>query len=290
MTGSGPGVVRVPGEHGPGIVVHDLGGRGIPVVLAHATGLHGLVWRPLADAVTEHLRCFSFDARRHGDSRPGPGDDHAWPEMARVALAVIDGLGLDQPVGVGHSSGASILLLAEQARPETFRALYCFEPVIVPVHPPLGRDRDNWLAQAARRRREVFASRREAYAHYAAKPPFSTLAPAALAAYVDHGFHDLPDGRVQLKCHREHEALVHEMATDHDAFARLPTVGCPVLVAYGGCSEAWVPALVEAQTAPLPDVTVEVLAGLGHLGPLEDPAAVARSLLRFVAAHGGRRG
>ena len=59
------------------------------------------------------------------------------------------------------------LLMAEQARPGTFAALYCFEPVIVPADPPLGRDDDSFLGAQARRRRTTFGSRDEACRHYA---------------------------------------------------------------------------------------------------------------------------
>ncbi|MBA2436887.1 MAG: alpha/beta hydrolase, partial [Acidimicrobiia bacterium] len=50
MNASAPAdaVPRVTTTDGVDIAVHDLGGRGRPLVLAHATGLHGLVWQPLA--------------------------------------------------------------------------------------------------------------------------------------------------------------------------------------------------------------------------------------------------
>lgn len=278
-----PATTTVRSVDGVDLVAHDLGGTGPAVVFIHATGLHGLVWLAVADQLVDRYRCVSYDARGHGDSGGRPGGDYAWPGQADDVLAVVDGLGLERPSGVGHSAGATVLLLAEQARQGTFRKLYCYEPVIVPVDPPLGPDPGNWLAAAARRRRDTFASRDQAYDHYRAKPPLSSLSAVVLRAYVDHGFEDLPDGGVRLKCRRETEAAVHEMATAHDAFARLADVACPVLVAGGSSSDAFAPALVAAQVAPLPDARVEVLPGLGHLGPLEDPGAAAASIHRFLA-------
>jgi pimeloyl-ACP methyl ester carboxylesterase len=279
--GPADAVPRVTTTDGVDIAVHDLGGRGRPLVLAHATGLHGLVWQPLAAELIDDFRCFSLDARGHGDSGLPAGLDFAWSGLALDILAVIDGLGLDRPWGVGHSSGGAAMLLAEQNRPGTFAALYCFEPTVLAADPPLGRDPDNWMAMGARRRRERFASRQEAYENYASKPPFSGVDPAALQAYVDHGFADLPGGDVELKCRGEHEALVHEMASAHDAYAHLGEVRCPVMLACGEGTEAFGPNLIKAQATRLPDVHTEVVPGVGHLGPLEDPPAVAASVRRF---------
>src|SRR5215210_4499717 len=110
---------------GVAIAVHHLGGSGPPVVMAHATGLHGLVWSPLAAALSDELTCIAFDQRGHGRSGDPPGLDFDWAGFGRDAIAVVDGLGLERPLGVGHSSGAAGLLLAEEARPGTFAGLYC---------------------------------------------------------------------------------------------------------------------------------------------------------------------
>ena len=281
---------RVVADDGVVVAVHDLGGTGPPIVFAHATGLHGLVWRTLAAHLSDSFACVSFDERGHGDSGRPEDLDFDWRGFARDSLAVVDGLGT-APFGVGHSSGATALPLAEQARPGTFRALYCYEPVVVPADPPLGRDLGNWLAAGARRRREVFASRDEARHNYVGKGPFDRWSPEALADYVEHGFADQADGTVRLKCRGQDEALVYEMATAHDGFARMGAVRCPVMVAHGGDTEAMSPPAVTGLVERLPDVRVEVLPGLGHFGPLEDPAAVAASIRAFLrAAVDGARG
>ncbi|HEX2041781.1 MAG TPA: alpha/beta hydrolase [Acidimicrobiales bacterium] len=273
---------------GVAVANHELGGSGPAILFSHATGLHGLVWAPLASHLQDAFRCVSLDHRGHGDSGTPPGLDFDWRGLARDVLAVVDGLALGDagaPVfGVGHSSGGTAVLLAEQARPGTFAALYCFEPILVAADPPLGRDTGNWLAAGARRRREVFGSREEARDQYAAKPPFADWSAEALEAYVGHGFEDLPDGTVRLKCRGENEALVYEMATAHDGFARLARVRCPVLLAGGETSDAFTPAARAALLERLPDARVEVVPRLGHFGPLEDPAAVAASIRRFLAA------
>lgn len=282
--------VRVPGVDGLELVVHHVGGpgpgagQGSDVVLAHATGFHGRVWQPLAEHLGPTARCVAPDLRAHGDSSLPPGLDLDWHGFADDLLAVVDGLGLAHPVGVGHSSGATALLLAEQARPGRFRALYCYEPVLVPVDPPLGPDPDSWLGEQARARRATFDSRREALDHYAHRRGLSDLDPAALEAYVDHGLADAPDGTVRLKCRPAHEARVYELATAHDAFVHLGRVCCQVTLARGGRSDAFGRRHADAVAARLTAARHEEHAGLGHLGPLQDPRAVADSIRAVVEA------
>jgi pimeloyl-ACP methyl ester carboxylesterase len=55
-------------------------------------------------------------------------------------------------------------------------------------------------------------------------------------------------------------------------------VRCPVTLACGERTDTVLPQILELMAARLADGRVEVLPVLGHLGPLEDPEAVARSV------------
>lgn len=275
----------VSSSNGVRLAVYDLGGDGRPLVLAHATGFCGMVWRPVAERLRDRFRCVTFDMRAHGDSTPPVDGDLAWEGFGDDVLAVIDALGLVRPFGAGHSSGAAALLLAEEARPGTFRALWCYEPIVLPVDPPIGRQESNPLAEGAERRRVVFASRDEAYANFASKPPFDRLHPEALRAYVEHGFREVPEG-VRLKCDPAHEAEVYRMMGEHRAFAGFGSIACPVTLVCGADTDAIGPRLIAAQAAALPHGRTEVLDGLGHFGPMEDPDRIAASIATALAGPG----
>lgn len=265
--------------------VHDLDDGGAPMLLAHATGFHGLVWTPFAAHVRGY-RMWAPDLRGHGDAN-APGDRRfEWRGFADDLLAVVDALALVQPVGVGHSKGGAALLLAEQRRPGTFRALYLYEPVVFPTIGSLPEGVENPLAEGALRRRAEFASHDAAYDNFAAKPPFDALAPDALRAYVDHGFEPTPEGTVRLKCRPEDEAQVYRMGAAHDGFDHLGELTCPVVVARGR-PEPFGPASVAPQIAErIPRGRLEEHPDLGHFGPLEDPAAIAAAALAFFASVG----
>jgi pimeloyl-ACP methyl ester carboxylesterase len=275
-----PTAGRVTTPDGVGITYYDLGGNGPTLLLAHATGFCGPALAPLAAHLGATFHCIALDERAHGASDPPPQENFDWHGFAADVLTVVDHLGLEHPFGFGHSCGGAALLLAEEARPGTFAALYCFEPVIYPGDEPLApMTEGNPLATGALRRRAVFGSRREAIENYAGKAPFDRLDPDALAAYVDNGFAPVDGNGITLRCRPEYEAQVYAHAFSHDAFAHLAEVRCPVTLACGADTDGFGPDLLAAFAQRLAVPAVAVLPAMGHFGPLEDPAAVADSVL-----------
>lgn len=275
---------------GVSLALHDLGGAGPPLVLCHPTGFHALIWAPVAAELNSTHHVWAVDLRGHGDSSLPTTGSLDWDGMADDVLATLDYLddlhdtrhlgGSTSVVAAGHSMGGAALLGAEATRPGLFASLWLFEPI---VFPPVDRSvlPANPLAAAARRRTATFDSREAALANYAAKAPLANLHADALAAYVRHGFRDLPDGRVGLKCQPETEAQIFEGAVNNGVFGRLDDVKCPVTVAASG--DGGYPAQgAELVAETLPDSRLERFDELTHFGPMEDPSAIARSILATV--------
>jgi pimeloyl-ACP methyl ester carboxylesterase len=263
------------------IATYDWGGDGDPVLLAHATGFHGRVWAPVARRlVAAGRRVCSFDFRGHGDSDRSP-DGYHWEGFATDVLAVVDALGLaGDPalLAVGHSKGAAGLLLAEERAPGTFARLWCYEPIVVPSDEPGEPQPDFPLAVGARRRRATWGSSDEALTSYGSRPPFDALDPEALRAYVEHGLHRRDDGLLELKCRPADEADVYAMQFAHGAYRDLEGVRCPTVVACGELTTAIPPAVAAMLVDRLPHARLEVMPGLGHFGPIEDPDAAVVSM------------
>ena len=270
--------------------VHDFGGSGRPVLAAHATGFNGLVWRPLAAALTD-ARVVAPDFRAHGGSPVPRGADLNWERFADDVLVTLDAVGWigelaptdPKPVGIGHSMGGAALLLAELRRPGTFAGLWVYEPIIFPPEVrPFMEDVDHPLAAGARRRRSSFASRQAAIDTYGAKPPMNTFDQLALEAYVEGGFVDAPDGTVTLACKPDDEARTYETSMTCTAYERLADVSCPVVVVRG-VLEPWGPAaIVEPAAEALPRGRVVAHDELSHFGPMEDPAGLAAEISAFL--------
>ncbi|MCY4195219.1 MAG: alpha/beta hydrolase [bacterium] len=270
---SGPAMVD--SSKGARVALHDLGGTGPTVLLAHANGFCGLMWQPVARELAAAAHCWALDFRGHGDSVSGPEEDYDWAGMADDVLAAVDAIQPAPRLAAGHSLGGAAILKAEQARPGTFDRAWVYEPVTIPESflPP---DGVKALGDIARSRKELFESRQAAYDRYAARPPFSLLDPEVLRAYVDRGFRDLPDGTVTMKCAREAEAAIFDNA-DRTAFDRLGEVGAAVTVAVSADTDP--PALVAPLVAKqLPHAALERFDDLTHFGPLQDPPRIAAAI------------
>ena len=269
---------------GVAIAVHEHGGSGRPTIFCHATGFHGAVWEPMSTALGDGFERWAIDFRAHGASVVAPGTPLPWMAVRDDLLAVVDDLGAEpgQLLGVGHSMGGAALLLAEQARPGTFAALWLYEPIAPPRGAIPASEGGNHLAEGARRRRPSFASIEAALANFASKPPLDVARADALHAYVRHGLVPGEDGMVHLACRPADEARLYEGGGAHGAFERLGEVECPVLLA---CSaEPFGPALFAPAVAEaLPNGRLEVHEHLTHFGPLEAPAELAASVRELAS-------
>ncbi len=271
--------MRVPSTDGVTLELHDLGGDGPTLLIAHATGFCAGAYRPLAARLAADFHVWALDFRAHGEATRPAGDDLGWRGMADDVLAVADALDDGPLLAFGHSMGGACLVAAELRRPGTLRAAHLFEPIIVPA----GFDSlpgGNPLANAARRRRPGFPSRLEALDRYASRPPLGTFRADALSAYVEHGFVDAPDGTVRLRCLPEDEAAVFE-ASGKPLIADVGAVTTPIVVGCGSRDASpgpadFAPAIADA----LGDATLVRYGHLSHFGPFQDPDTLAEDVTR----------
>ena len=189
------------------------------------------------------------------------------------------------PLGFGHSCGGAAVLLAEEARPGTFDALYCFEPVIFPVSWPGRGVRANPMSAAARRRRETFPSAEDAFVNFSVQTPVSrTSTPKCSACYVEDGFETVPPARRRRRPGRPASMPAATtrppstpLALSHGAFGRLGR-SLPCGAGLRGADRCIRARRPRGGCRPPPGRTHRGHAGLGHFGPLAGPRSVAASV------------
>lgn len=272
--------MRIASTDGVELEVHDLGGDGPTLLIAHATGMCAGAYLPMAASLRSRFHVWALDFRAHGRSTVPASGELGWTGMIDDVLATVDALGGGPVAAFGHSMGGACLMGAELRRPGTIRRAFLFEPIIVPS----GFDGPgpNPLAEAARRRRSGFSSRAEALSRYASRPPLGTWRADALHAYVEHGFADAADGSVRLRCAPEHEAAVFE-GSGKPLIRDMATVTTPAVVAFGSRDQGLSPADFAPMVADaLPAGEGRSYAHLDHFGPFQDPPTLAEDATAFL--------
>jgi pimeloyl-ACP methyl ester carboxylesterase len=182
-------------------------------------------------------------------------------------------------IGVGHSAGGAQLMMAELELPGRFAGLVLVEPIVFP--PPYGRFPDNPMSNAARRRRDRFRSRQEAFDNWNRKPAFAAWDDRALWAYVDGGLRPEADHYV-LKCSRDIEAETFIAATEHRAWDRLSELEVETLVVAGEHSTTHQERFLEDMTERMGRASYEIIPGTSHLVWMERPDLIAAAVAQVV--------
>jgi pimeloyl-ACP methyl ester carboxylesterase len=114
-------------------------GQGIPLLVQHTAGSHGVQWRHLFEEprITDHFRLIAYDLPFHGKSVP-PVTQSWWAEEYRLTLARATGLAvtmartleLDRPVFMGCSVGGLLALDLARYHADEFRAVIALEPAL----------------------------------------------------------------------------------------------------------------------------------------------------------------
>lgn len=270
--------MRIPSTDGVELALHDLGGDGPTLLVAHATGFCATAYQPMANRLADRFHVLALDFRGHGDSTAPDSGSYDWTGMVDDVLAVT--ATFDGPVlGFGHSMGGACVLAAERQRPGTFRRAFVFEPIVIPDEFAQFEPTANPLADSARHRRPTFPDRPAALSRYASRRPLGVFRADALFHYVEGGFADTDDGEVTLKCRPEVEAAVFE-ATGKPTSTQLAEVAIPVTLAIGRRDQGPGPAEFGLHSfAHLPNGRLAEYPAIGHFGPFQDPDLIAEHVL-----------
>ena len=118
------------------------GGSKPPLVLVHGITDDGLCWSPVAEVLSGEYDVIMVDLRGHGKS-DAPEEGYDLVTMATELSGLITGLGLENPVVMGHSLGAVTTITLASLTPDLPLAIILEDPpAFWRVRPPSPEEAD----------------------------------------------------------------------------------------------------------------------------------------------------
>ncbi len=268
------------------MAVLDFGEPASPVglVFVHANGFNAMAYRRLLAPLSKRMRIWAPDLRGHGRTTLSaePSGRRNWRDLARDLEHLLDRIDGPPVVLAGHSMGGTAGLLAAAGRRERVSRLVLIDPVIWSRPATIGMNlplverllRRSALAEGARRRRAVFASREEALAAYRGRGAFRGWEDGWIADFLVDGLTESPEG-LRLSCPPGWEASNYA-AQAHDPWRAVRRVKRPMTVLR---AETGSICNLRETPADAPWVDVRTIAGSGHMVPMHQPQAVGDALL-----------
>lgn len=258
--------------------------------VATANGFSPQVYRTMLNSLEHPYRICSAPFAPLQANRD-PLQIQTWHQLADELRRSLRQAGAEQILGVGHSVGAVVSMLAAAQDPGLFRALVLIDPVIFSGlrawlwhgMKRFGQTQKLPLVSRAARRREHWNSREEVLQNYAAKPFFAAWADGVLDDYLRNGLIDDDDGSVHLRYSPAWEARIFATAPHH-VWSEISSLNIPLMLIRGGRSDAFLSGAAKRFAWVQKNARCELIPDASHLVPMEQPQACAALIDDFFTS------
>lgn len=276
------------GEH----PLYEFGGTGSVLHLAVANGFPPQTYAPLVQPLTEHYRVISLPPRALWTPPQPPERVRSWKDLAQDLRAGMAKHDLRGAIGLGHSFGAIVSMVAAADQPGLFRGLILLDPTIFMPRVLLtlrlmqltGQQRRMPLVSVAERRRARFSSVEDAYTYWRGKRLFADWTDEALRRYAEAMTRPAADGDgVELAWPPAWEARYYQTILT-TTWRYLPMLrDLPMLMVRGGTTDTFLPDAAARLRRALPKADYAVIEGHGHLFPQTAPDATREVIQAWLA-------
>jgi pimeloyl-ACP methyl ester carboxylesterase len=267
-----PGAQRL-SVQGQAIYLQDTGSRQAEsVVLLHGFGASLQTWDAWAGVLQREYRVVRLDIPGFGLSGPATDNDYSEDADLRRLLSVLDHLGLQRSIVVGHSMGGRLAWQLAARHPERVSQLVLLAPDGF-ADPTTASENTfevpPWLS-LIRWSLPQWALKLGLAPAYA---DATRLTPAQLTRYQD-----------MLRAPGVRAAVIERMRQSRhsDPVPRLRAITAPTLLLWGDKDAMIPPANAADYLSALPNARSVLLGGLGHIPHEEDPLASLAPVLAFI--------
>ena len=254
---------------------YEVQGAGTPLVLLAGLGYPGWQWHKMAPLLAQHYQVITPDNRGVGQSSK-PSGPYTASMLAADTMGLLDALGIEQAVVMGHSMGGFIAQALALEYPQRVNRLILAStnfggPRHVPITPaamavladttgdPMTRLKNGIVVSTAPGFAETHPEIIELWLAWRAANPID---PAGYQAQLAIGL-----------------GLLREDAAFE---TKLPAITAPTLILFGAHDAVVPPANAELLAQRIPHSREHILPDAGHFFPLETPEDAASVVVEFM--------
>ncbi len=243
--------------------VESQGNGPLTLVFLHYFGGSARSWDGVIKVLSKKYRCLAPDLRGFGDS-PAPATGYSVDAVADDVAGLLSERHVDEFVLVGHSMGGKIAMTLAARQPVGLRGL-----VLITPSPPTPEPID----PAQRQHLLETGGQPEA-----AEDTFQNITVVPVSTAIQEKI--IADNLRSSRPGWEGWLKTGSLETIADRMSR---VTAPTLVLVGD-QEPLLPEAFQRREvlSCLPQATLQLLSGVGHLPPLENPEATAQAILHFL--------
>jgi len=243
----------------------------LPIVLLHALGTNFTQWEYVAPELSRSARVIGIDMPGCGHSER-PQRPYRMADISAAISCLLDHLGIERPLIVGHSFGGRVALDIALDQPKRPAGLVLINSAGLVHYPAAFRTLGGLLLRPA-----VVGTLMLCLAPLFLRRIFATPT-ARTEHFIEQVFGRIDPRYAYEFAHHAYPLLADLVSNVRD---RLPEIRVPVQVLWGERDELLDFRHVEPVLAKLADVTIERLPSCGHMPNLENPEAVSATILRF---------
>ena len=269
------------------IPFHDFGGEGKIIHFAHANGYPPESYPQFIQPFLDKHQVIASKFRPLWENQ-NHNNIKTWKTFGDDMIRFMDEQGMKNVIGIGHSMGGTISVVAALKRPDLFERLILIDPVIfsrkfllpTQILPFSILKKIIPIAKISAKRRNQWSSKEEVYELWRKKKVFKRFSDESLKDLVDAAITSDGNGGMTLAFSREWETQIYMTAPY--VFSKMMKLEIPITVVKAEFKSVITKELWKTWQAKQPQTQFIEFNNAGHLVPLESPIELANILLEKI--------
>lgn len=254
---------------------YEIHGEGKPLILISGLGYSSWQWHKMVPLLAEHFQVITFDNRGVGQSGK-PAGPYTASMLAQDTVGLLDVLGIEKAVIVGHSMGGFIAQAIALDFPQRVEKLIlCSTNFGGPNHAPITPEAMKVLTDVTSDPLTRFKNGLEV----STAPGWAEENPAMIEEWVKWRVAN----PIEPTHYQAQMAIGLGLLPEAAAFEnKLPRFNIPTLILFGAHDKVVPPANASLLAEKIAGSTVIIFPDAGHFFPIETPEAASRAIIEFA--------